>query len=167
MHERNSCWSCKPHLNDPLSLSFLVFVSKAAGHTNKRSNRKCPSNLACVYSFFFLHLVSLYRPTQLFINDCSLPLLSVLQESPGRAASGSPRPAGRAGQPTVPGGSPMAAVKKPDPNMKGRSSETAHFHFHTRALRVICCALVFPSLYQELDLSFPLNSRFPLIVSIY
>ncbi|XP_062279705.1 cytoplasmic dynein 1 light intermediate chain 2 isoform X1 [Scomber scombrus] len=40
-------------------------------------------------------------------------------ESPGRTTSGSPRPAGRAGQPTVPGGSPMAAVKKPDPNMKG------------------------------------------------
>ncbi|XP_074522305.1 cytoplasmic dynein 1 light intermediate chain 2 isoform X1 [Halichoeres trimaculatus] len=40
-------------------------------------------------------------------------------ESPGRTASGSPRPAGRAGQPTVTSGSPMAAVKKPDPNMKG------------------------------------------------
>lgn len=43
----------------------------------------------------------------------------MLQESPGRPASGSPRPAGRAGQPNVTSSSPMAAVKKPDPNMKG------------------------------------------------
>uniref|UniRef100_A0A8C2W9R6 Dynein light intermediate chain n=1 Tax=Cyclopterus lumpus TaxID=8103 RepID=A0A8C2W9R6_CYCLU len=42
-------------------------------------------------------------------------------ESPGRTASGSPRPAGRTGQPNVTSGSPMAAVKKPDPNMKGRN----------------------------------------------
>ncbi|XP_072236848.1 cytoplasmic dynein 1 light intermediate chain 2 isoform X2 [Leuresthes tenuis] len=40
-------------------------------------------------------------------------------ESPGRTTSGSPRPAGRAGQPTITSSSPMAAVKKPDPNMKG------------------------------------------------
>ncbi|XP_029354732.1 cytoplasmic dynein 1 light intermediate chain 2 isoform X3 [Echeneis naucrates] len=39
-------------------------------------------------------------------------------ESPGRPATGSPRPAGRAGQPTV-SSSPLSAVKKPDPNMKG------------------------------------------------
>lgn len=44
----------------------------------------------------------------------------MFQESPGRTASGSPRPAGRAGQPSVTSGSPMAAVKKPDPNMKGK-----------------------------------------------
>ncbi|KAF7664752.1 hypothetical protein LDENG_00167580 [Lucifuga dentata] len=43
-------------------------------------------------------------------------------ESPGRTASGSPRPAGRAGQPNVTSGSPMTAVKKPDPNMKGAAA---------------------------------------------
>ncbi|KAM4630672.1 cytoplasmic dynein 1 light intermediate chain 2 isoform 2-T2 [Polymixia lowei] len=43
-------------------------------------------------------------------------------ESPGRTASGSPRPSVRAGQPTVSGGSPMTAVKKPDPNMKGAAA---------------------------------------------
>lgn len=50
----------------------------------------------------------------------------MLQESPGRPTSGSPRPAGRAGQTNVSSGSPLAAVKKPDPNMKGRSSLSAH-----------------------------------------
>lgn len=45
--------------------------------------------------------------------------VDAFQESPGRTASASPRPAGRAGQPSVTGGSPMASVKKPDPNMKG------------------------------------------------
>ncbi|XP_056134682.1 cytoplasmic dynein 1 light intermediate chain 2 isoform X2 [Lampris incognitus] len=43
-------------------------------------------------------------------------------ESPGRTASASPRPSGRAGQPNVTGGSPMTAVKKPDPNMKGAAA---------------------------------------------
>ncbi|XP_071375791.1 cytoplasmic dynein 1 light intermediate chain 2 isoform X1 [Centroberyx affinis] len=43
-------------------------------------------------------------------------------ESPGRTASGSPRPSGRAGQPNVASGSPMTAVKKPDPNMKGAAA---------------------------------------------
>uniref|UniRef100_A0A667X0T7 Dynein light intermediate chain n=1 Tax=Myripristis murdjan TaxID=586833 RepID=A0A667X0T7_9TELE len=42
------------------------------------------------------------------------------QESPGR--TGSPRPSGRAGQPNVTSGSPMTAVKKPDPNMKGAAA---------------------------------------------
>lgn len=51
-----------------------------------------------------------------------LGLISVLQDSPGRTTSGSPRPAGRAGPTTVTGGSPMAAVKKPDPNIKGNNS---------------------------------------------
>uniref|UniRef100_A0A667X0T1 Dynein light intermediate chain n=1 Tax=Myripristis murdjan TaxID=586833 RepID=A0A667X0T1_9TELE len=41
-------------------------------------------------------------------------------ESPGR--TGSPRPSGRAGQPNVTSGSPMTAVKKPDPNMKGAAA---------------------------------------------
>lgn len=91
-----------------------------------------PSNLAYIYSFIFvLYIFFLYRTTQLFVNDHCLLLLSVLQESPGRTASGSPRPAGRAGQPTVTSGSPMAAVKKPDPNMKGRRCVTAQFIFHT------------------------------------
>ncbi|XP_008308164.1 cytoplasmic dynein 1 light intermediate chain 2 isoform X2 [Cynoglossus semilaevis] len=39
-------------------------------------------------------------------------------ESPGRPSSVSPRPTVRPGQPTVTSSSPMAAVKKPDPNMK-------------------------------------------------
>uniref|UniRef100_A0A6Q2YX14 Dynein light intermediate chain n=1 Tax=Esox lucius TaxID=8010 RepID=A0A6Q2YX14_ESOLU len=40
------------------------------------------------------------------------------QESPGRAASGSPRPTGRTGPTNVASVSPMTTVKKPDPNMK-------------------------------------------------
>ncbi|KAM6981334.1 cytoplasmic dynein 1 light intermediate chain 2 isoform 1-T1 [Aplochiton taeniatus] len=43
-------------------------------------------------------------------------------ESPGRTASGSPRPTGRTGQPNVASVSPMTAVKKPDPNMKGAAA---------------------------------------------
>merc|ERR1739838_1029142 len=43
-------------------------------------------------------------------------------ESPGRPASSSPRPSPRAGQPNVTGSSPMTAVKKPDPNMKGAAA---------------------------------------------
>lgn len=80
-----------------------------------------------IYSLFF-ELYDLDRQTKLFACGHSLVLVSVLQESPGRPASGSPRPAGRAGQPTVTSGSPMAAVKKPDPNMKGGSSMGAHLH---------------------------------------
>ncbi|PIO16056.1 hypothetical protein AB205_0144430 [Aquarana catesbeiana] len=37
-------------------------------------------------------------------------------ESPARAPTGSPRTPGRTGSTTVPSSSPMAAVKKPDPN---------------------------------------------------
>ncbi|XP_059211486.1 cytoplasmic dynein 1 light intermediate chain 2 isoform X2 [Centropristis striata] len=56
-------------------------------------------------------------------------------ESPGRTASGSPRPAGRAGQPSVTGGSPMAAVKKPDPNMKaGAANEGVLANFFNSLL---------------------------------
>ncbi|XP_070759715.1 cytoplasmic dynein 1 light intermediate chain 2 isoform X3 [Enoplosus armatus] len=56
-------------------------------------------------------------------------------ESPGRTASGSPRPAGRAGQPTVTSGSPMAAVKKPDPNMKaGAANEGVLANFFNSLL---------------------------------
>ncbi|XP_041641622.1 cytoplasmic dynein 1 light intermediate chain 2 isoform X2 [Cheilinus undulatus] len=56
-------------------------------------------------------------------------------ESPGRTASGSPRPAGRAGQPAVTGSSPMAAVKKPDPNMKaGAANEGVLANFFNSLL---------------------------------
>uniref|UniRef100_A0A8C7UEB8 Dynein light intermediate chain n=1 Tax=Oncorhynchus mykiss TaxID=8022 RepID=A0A8C7UEB8_ONCMY len=43
-------------------------------------------------------------------------------ESPGRTASGSPRPTGRTGPTNVASVSPMTAVKKPDPNMKGAAA---------------------------------------------
>uniref|UniRef100_A0A673A9Y2 Dynein light intermediate chain n=1 Tax=Sphaeramia orbicularis TaxID=375764 RepID=A0A673A9Y2_9TELE len=57
------------------------------------------------------------------------------QESPGRTASGSPRPAGRAGQPNVTSGSPMASVKKPDPNMKaGAANEGVLANFFNSLL---------------------------------
>uniref|UniRef100_A0A7N5ZX22 Dynein light intermediate chain n=1 Tax=Anabas testudineus TaxID=64144 RepID=A0A7N5ZX22_ANATE len=56
-------------------------------------------------------------------------------ESPGRPASGSPRPAGRAGQTNVTSGSPMAAVKKPDPNMKaGAANEGVLANFFNSLL---------------------------------
>ncbi|XP_042349269.1 cytoplasmic dynein 1 light intermediate chain 2 isoform X1 [Plectropomus leopardus] len=56
-------------------------------------------------------------------------------ESPGRTASGSPRPAGRAGQPSVTSSSPMAAVKKPDPNMKaGAANEGVLANFFNSLL---------------------------------
>ncbi|KAM6942863.1 cytoplasmic dynein 1 light intermediate chain 2 [Xenentodon cancila] len=55
-------------------------------------------------------------------------------ESPGRTASASPRPAGR-GQPTVSSGSPLAAVKKPDPNMKaGAANEGVLANFFNSLL---------------------------------
>lgn len=79
-----------------------------------------------LHSMFFL----LDRQSILFVCDHSLALVSVLQESPGRTASGSPRPAGRAGQPSVTSSSPMAAVKKPDPNMKGWHSEYSFIFIH-------------------------------------
>ncbi|KTG38416.1 hypothetical protein cypCar_00021166 [Cyprinus carpio] len=44
------------------------------------------------------------------------------QESPARTASGSPRPTGRTGPTNVASVSPMTAVKKPDPNMKGAAA---------------------------------------------
>ncbi|KAL1007082.1 hypothetical protein UPYG_G00081650 [Umbra pygmaea] len=43
-------------------------------------------------------------------------------DSPGRTASGSPRPTGRTGPTNVASVSPMTAVKKPDPNMKGAAA---------------------------------------------
>ncbi|KAG9341359.1 hypothetical protein JZ751_019465 [Albula glossodonta] len=43
-------------------------------------------------------------------------------ESPARTASGSPRPTGRTGTANVASVSPMTAVKKPDPNMKGAAA---------------------------------------------
>ncbi|KAM4614395.1 cytoplasmic dynein 1 light intermediate chain 2 [Discoglossus pictus] len=43
-------------------------------------------------------------------------------ESPARAPTGSPRTAGRSGPTTVPSSSPMATVKKPDPNIKNAAA---------------------------------------------
>uniref|UniRef100_A0A671MKE8 Dynein light intermediate chain n=1 Tax=Sinocyclocheilus anshuiensis TaxID=1608454 RepID=A0A671MKE8_9TELE len=43
-------------------------------------------------------------------------------ESPARTASGLPRPTGRTGPTNVASVSPMTAVKKPDPNMKGAAA---------------------------------------------
>ncbi|XP_053305177.1 cytoplasmic dynein 1 light intermediate chain 2 [Spea bombifrons] len=43
-------------------------------------------------------------------------------ESPARAPTGSPRTPGRSGTTTVPSSSPMAAVKKPDPNIKNAAA---------------------------------------------
>ncbi|XP_007553974.1 cytoplasmic dynein 1 light intermediate chain 2 isoform X1 [Poecilia formosa] len=55
-------------------------------------------------------------------------------ESPGRTMSSSPRPAGRAGQPSVTS-SPMASVKKPDPNMKaGAANEGVLANFFNSLL---------------------------------
>uniref|UniRef100_A0A8C2EWY4 Dynein light intermediate chain n=1 Tax=Cyprinus carpio TaxID=7962 RepID=A0A8C2EWY4_CYPCA len=45
-----------------------------------------------------------------------------LDSSPARTASGSPRPTGRTGPTNVASVSPMTAVKKPDPNMKGAAA---------------------------------------------
>ncbi|XP_068586416.1 cytoplasmic dynein 1 light intermediate chain 2 isoform X2 [Cebidichthys violaceus] len=56
-------------------------------------------------------------------------------ESPGRTSSGSPRPAGRTGQSNVTSASPMAAVKKPDPNMKaGAANEGVLANFFNSLL---------------------------------
>ncbi|XP_012706250.2 cytoplasmic dynein 1 light intermediate chain 2 isoform X2 [Fundulus heteroclitus] len=54
-------------------------------------------------------------------------------ESPGRPASGSPRPAGRAVQSSATT-SPMASVKKPDPNMKGAANEGVLANFFNSLL---------------------------------
>ncbi|MBN3277788.1 DC1L2 protein, partial [Polyodon spathula] len=43
-------------------------------------------------------------------------------ESPARAPTGSPRPSSRSGPANVASVSPMTAVKKPDPNMKGAAA---------------------------------------------
>uniref|UniRef100_A0A8C5PD06 Dynein light intermediate chain n=1 Tax=Leptobrachium leishanense TaxID=445787 RepID=A0A8C5PD06_9ANUR len=43
-------------------------------------------------------------------------------DSPARAPTGSPRTPGRSGATTVPSSSPMATVKKPDPNMKNAAA---------------------------------------------
>ncbi|XP_075432884.1 cytoplasmic dynein 1 light intermediate chain 2 [Ascaphus truei] len=43
-------------------------------------------------------------------------------ESPARAPTGSPRTGGRAGPTTTPNASPMATVKKPDPNIKNAAA---------------------------------------------
>uniref|UniRef100_A0AAY4B0K3 Dynein light intermediate chain n=1 Tax=Denticeps clupeoides TaxID=299321 RepID=A0AAY4B0K3_9TELE len=56
------------------------------------------------------------------IRKVTTALVLVLQESPARTASGSPRPTGRTGPTNVASVSPMTTVKKPDPNMKGESA---------------------------------------------
>lgn len=102
------------HHTKSLTLYLLsaVFVSEAASYANKRSSSKSPDLPSRAefwtrrrYMFFF-----------------TISVWFVLQDSPGRTTSGSPRPAGRAGPTTVTGGSPMASVKKPDPNIKGTTS---------------------------------------------
>ncbi|KAM9817499.1 cytoplasmic dynein 1 light intermediate chain 2 [Neosynchiropus ocellatus] len=56
-------------------------------------------------------------------------------ESPGRTASGSPRPAGRTGQPSVTSSSPITAGKKPDPNIKaGAANEGVLANFFNSLL---------------------------------
>uniref|UniRef100_A0A3Q3JVH4 Dynein light intermediate chain n=1 Tax=Monopterus albus TaxID=43700 RepID=A0A3Q3JVH4_MONAL len=73
------------------------------------------------------------RPEDPFEDFITKP--PVRKESPGRPASVSPRPAGRAGQPTVTSGSPMTAVKKPDPNMKaGAANEGVLANFFNSLL---------------------------------
>uniref|UniRef100_A0A3P8UGX2 Dynein light intermediate chain n=1 Tax=Cynoglossus semilaevis TaxID=244447 RepID=A0A3P8UGX2_CYNSE len=65
----------------------------------------------------FLHeSLTTVRPEDPFEDFITKP--PVRKESPGRPSSVSPRPTVRPGQPTVTSSSPMAAVKKPDPNMK-------------------------------------------------
>uniref|UniRef100_A0A3Q1D068 Dynein light intermediate chain n=1 Tax=Amphiprion ocellaris TaxID=80972 RepID=A0A3Q1D068_AMPOC len=60
---------------------------------------------------------------------------ATVSESPGRTTSGSPRPSGRTIQPTVTSGSPMAAVKKPDPSMKaGAANEGVLANFFNSLL---------------------------------
>lgn len=55
-------------------------------------------------------------------TDCWLQILLlhyvVIQESPARGPSGSPRPQGRPSPANVPSASPIASVKKPDPTIK-------------------------------------------------
>lgn len=94
------------------------------------------------FFFFFAFCCSSSGQTKLsYISVTTVLLLvSVLQESPGRTTSGSPRPAGRAGQPTVSSGSPMAAVKKPDPNMKGKSSQRPFAFIPAQFVPVACTA---------------------------
>uniref|UniRef100_A0A8C4IC94 Dynein light intermediate chain n=1 Tax=Dicentrarchus labrax TaxID=13489 RepID=A0A8C4IC94_DICLA len=77
--------------------------------------------------------ITTVRPEDPFEDFITKP--PVRKESPGRTASGSPRPAGRAGQPTVTSGSPMSAVKKPDPNMKaGAANEGVLANFFNSLL---------------------------------
>uniref|UniRef100_A0A3Q3EGP4 Dynein light intermediate chain n=1 Tax=Kryptolebias marmoratus TaxID=37003 RepID=A0A3Q3EGP4_KRYMA len=79
-------------------------------------------------------------PVRKFVHDKEInaedeQVFLMKQQSPGRTASGSPRPAGRAGQPSVTSGSPMAAVKKPDPNMKaGAANEGVLANFFNSLL---------------------------------
>uniref|UniRef100_A0A3B4F5Y7 Dynein light intermediate chain n=1 Tax=Pundamilia nyererei TaxID=303518 RepID=A0A3B4F5Y7_9CICH len=73
------------------------------------------------------------RPEDPFEDFITKP--PVRKESPGRTASGSPRPAGRAGQTAVASGSPMTSVKKPDPNMKpGAANEGVLANFFNSLL---------------------------------
>uniref|UniRef100_A0A8C6WEQ8 Dynein light intermediate chain n=1 Tax=Neogobius melanostomus TaxID=47308 RepID=A0A8C6WEQ8_9GOBI len=75
--------------------------------------------------------LSTVRPEDPFEDFIAKP--PVRKESPARTASGSPRPAGR-GQTGVTSGS-MAAVKKPDPNMKaGAANEGVLANFFNSLL---------------------------------
>uniref|UniRef100_A0A674PCZ2 Dynein light intermediate chain n=1 Tax=Takifugu rubripes TaxID=31033 RepID=A0A674PCZ2_TAKRU len=77
--------------------------------------------------------LSTVRPEDPFEDFITKP--PVRKDSPGRTTSGSPRPAGRAGPTTVTGGSPMASVKKPDPNIKaGAANEGVLANFFNSLL---------------------------------
>uniref|UniRef100_A0A668S4A9 Dynein light intermediate chain n=1 Tax=Oreochromis aureus TaxID=47969 RepID=A0A668S4A9_OREAU len=59
----------------------------------------------------------------------------MISESPGRTGSASPRPASRTGPTAVTSVSPMASVKKPDPNMKpGAANEGVLANFFNSLL---------------------------------
>uniref|UniRef100_A0A669B4F0 Dynein light intermediate chain n=1 Tax=Oreochromis niloticus TaxID=8128 RepID=A0A669B4F0_ORENI len=73
------------------------------------------------------------RPEDPFEDFITKP--PVRKESPGRTGSGSPRPGGRAVPTAVTSGSPMASVKKPDPNMKpGAANEGVLANFFNSLL---------------------------------
>lgn len=79
-----------------------------------------PTRGAAVSHLTFLHMQNFEQGSDTRFS--SPPRFEFcFQDSPGRTTSGSPRPAGRAGPTTVSGGSPMASVKKPDPNIKGNN----------------------------------------------
>lgn len=80
-----------------------------------------PTRGAAVSHLTFLHMQNFEQGGETCFSSLSR-FDFCFQDSQGRTSSGSPRPAGRAGPTTVSGGSPMASVKKPDPNIKGNNS---------------------------------------------